>query len=186
MAPILSPAAKAEMDKLNREGDNIGSWGTGSARSHDIKFIYEAAEKCRAEGYRQYQNNNLRVAYVMFLRFAKFFDVIKSLPSLQPTSAAHKKCKVDLLNALTLMEQIKPKLLVKYGESPAAAATATAIAPRDEDVADLTKTLESASTSWFRLCANGMVVNAAIGRGWGSVLWSPTPGASPTKAKSCA
>ena len=142
MAPILSPAAKAEMDKLNREGDNIGSWGTGSARSHDIKFIYEAAEKCRAEGYRQYQNNNLRVAYVMFLRFAKFFDVIKSLPSLQPTSAAHKKCKVDLLNALTLMEEIKPKLLVKYGESPAAAATATAIAPRDEDVADLTKTLE--------------------------------------------
>ena len=56
---ILSPAAKADMDKLNREGDNIGSWGTGSARSHDIKFIYEAAEKCRAEGYRQYQNNNL-------------------------------------------------------------------------------------------------------------------------------
>ena len=107
----------------------------------------------------------------MFLRFAKFFDVIKSLPSLQPTSAAHKKCKVDLLNALTLMEEIKPKLLVKYGESPAAAATATAIAPRDEDVADLTKTLEERFNKLVPAAAPRPPAPASLPR-WDS---KPTP-----------
>ena len=135
-------SAKSQLDRLVREGENIGSWA--GKKIHKVEFLYEAAEKCRAEGYKQYQNQRLDISYVMFLRFAKFFDLIRTQPSLDSKSAAHKKCKLDLLAALSLMEELKAKLLVKYGESPAVAATAMAMtAPADEDVAELTQTLEA-------------------------------------------
>ena len=135
-------SAKSQLDRLVREGENIGSWA--GKKIHKVEFLYEAAEKCRAEGYKQYQNQRLDISYVMFLRFAKFFELIRTQPSLDPKSAAHKKCKLDLLAALSLMEELKAKLLVKYGESPAVAAAAMAMTtPADEDVADLTQTLEA-------------------------------------------
>ena len=135
-------SAKSQLDRLVREGENIGSWA--GKKIHKVEFLYEAAEKCRAEGYKQYQNQRLDISYVMFLRFAKFFELIRTQPSLDPKAAAHKKCKLDLLAALSLMEELKAKLLVKYGESPAVAAAAMAMTtPADEDVADLTQTLEA-------------------------------------------
>ena len=109
----MQPKAKAQLERLNREADNIGSWS--GTNIQNINFLYEAADQCRVEGYKQYQNTNLTAAYVLLLRFAKFFDLIKAQPGLQTASAAHKKCKRDLLNALTLMEEIKAKLIVQFG-----------------------------------------------------------------------
>ena len=105
--------SRRRLDLLNREGDNIGSWD--GEKYQKVAFLYEVAEKCRAEAYKHYKNNNLAGSYVMFLRFAKFFDLIKTHPDVQTTSAAHRKCKLDLLNALTPMEEIKAKLLLQYG-----------------------------------------------------------------------
>ena len=39
-------AAKAQMDRLHKEGNNIGSWE--GKKVHKVEFLYEAAEKCRA------------------------------------------------------------------------------------------------------------------------------------------
>ena len=103
-----SMAAKTQLEKLTREGENIGSWA--GKKIHKVEFLYEAAEKCRAEGYMQYQNQRLDIAYVMFLRFAKFYELIRSQPSLDPKSSAHNKCKRDLLQSLTLMEELKVRV----------------------------------------------------------------------------
>ena len=104
-------AAKSQLEKLTREGENIGSWAGKTI--HKVEFLYEAAEKCRAEGYKQYQNQRLDIAYVMFLRFAKFYDLIRTQPSLDPKSPAHNKCKRDLLQSLTLMEELKVRLRLR-------------------------------------------------------------------------
>ena len=101
-------AANSRLEKLTREGENIGSWA--GKKIHKVEFLYEAAEKCRAEGYKQYQNQRLDIAYVMFLRFAKFYELIKTQPSLDPKSPAHNKCKRDLLQSLALMEELKVRL----------------------------------------------------------------------------
>ena len=104
-------AANSRLEKLTREGENIGNWA--GKKIHKVEFLYEAAEKCRAEGYKQYQNQRLDIAYVMFLRFAKFYELIKTQPSLDPKSAAHNKCKRDLLQSLTLMEELKVRLRLR-------------------------------------------------------------------------
>jgi len=104
-------AARSQLEKLTREGENIGSWA--GKKIHKVEFLYEQAEKCCAEGYKQYQNQRLDIAYVMFLRFAKFYDLIRTQPSLDPKSPAHNKCKRDLLQSLTLMEELKVRLRVR-------------------------------------------------------------------------
>ena len=104
-------AANSRLEKLTREGENIGSWA--GKKIHKVEFLYEAAEKCRAEGYKQYQNQRLDIAYVMFLRFAKFYELIKTQPSLDPKSPAHNKCKRDLLQSLALMEKLKVRLRLR-------------------------------------------------------------------------
>ena len=104
-------AANSRLEKLTREGENIGSWA--GKKIHKVEFLYEAAEKCRAEGYKQYQNQRLDIAYVMFLRFAKFYELIKTQPSLDPKSPAHNKCKRDLLQSLALMEELKVRVRVR-------------------------------------------------------------------------
>merc|ERR1711865_998707 len=85
-ARMASMSAKSQLERLVREGENIGSWA--GKKIHKVEFLYEAAEKCRAEGYKQYQNQRLDISYVMFLRFAKFFELIRTQPSLDPKSAA--------------------------------------------------------------------------------------------------
>ena len=111
-------AANSRLEKLTREGENIGSWA--GKKIHKVEFLYEAAEKCRAEGYKQYQNQRLDIAYVMFLRFAKFYELIKTQPSLDPKSPAHNKCKRHLLQSLQLgrgAQALAPSLAFALGFS---------------------------------------------------------------------
>ena len=129
-------AAKAQMERLKQKGDDLGSWA--GKKVHRIEFLYEQADKLKAAAYAAYQESKLEEAYILFLRFGKFFELICDQPRLKKGSPAFKKCRMDLFNSMDVAEEVKEKLLLKFGAAPAVAkeATAPARAP-DNDVDDI-------------------------------------------------
>ena len=139
-----------EMERLIREGDNIGSWTNKGAGFYSPQVLLQKAEELRVLAFQKYQANtreSLKEAFVMMMRFAKFHDLIRSHKGVQKDSAAFQKLRRDLLTVVDALEELKPRLLKLLGEAPAAppppdAADEDPPKPRDELALDMAAQLE--------------------------------------------
>ena len=79
-----------EFEKLVKQGDDIGSW-SGKANFYSPDRYYEQAESLRVLAFQKYQAgslNNLKEAFVLMLRFAKFYEVVSTSKAVQKASPA--------------------------------------------------------------------------------------------------
>lgn len=103
-----------KMNQLLREGNNIGSWE--GKKMYSINILYDQAEKLKLAAYNKLDSGNLQESYVLFLRFFRFYDMICEHSELRKDSQNHIKFKGNVLTALTLMEEIKKKIISSFDE----------------------------------------------------------------------
>ena len=136
-----------EMERLVREGDNIGSW-TGKNGFYKPELLFQKAEELRVQAFQKYHKNTLeglKEAFVMMMRFAKFYELISQQKGVQKGSAPFQKLQRDLLTVVNVLEELKPRLLKLLNESVAEAPpdlNAEPPKPRDELAIDMAAQLE--------------------------------------------
>lgn len=75
------------MATLTARGSEIGSWGSKKPGFYSPVTIFDASEKLRAAGYEALNTGKHEEAYVLLLRFTRFYELIhvskpdKSSPS---------------------------------------------------------------------------------------------------------
>ena len=104
-----------EVQKLIAEGENIGSWQ--GKKIYKPELLYEQAEKLRLVGYEKRNAGTLKEAFVLLMRFSKFYDLICAQPNLNKKAPAHQKLKRDLVTAIGTLEELKAKLLDLFAEA---------------------------------------------------------------------
>ena len=132
------------MERLVREGDNIGSWN-GKSNFYAPAVLFQKAEELRVLAFQKYQagtKESLKEAFVMMLRFAKFHDMIKGTKGVDRNSPQYQKLRRDLLTVIGALEELKPRLVKLLGEVVDAPAAPEMAAPRDELANDMAAQLE--------------------------------------------
>ena len=135
------------MDRLVKEGDNVGTWEERCKSGfYSPEILFEQAEKLRVLAFEKYNIGTtpaLKEAFVMMLKFAKFHDLIAASKAVQKGAPAFKKLRRDLVSVITALEQLKPRLTKLLGEAePPPQQHAEPEAPRDELAVDIAAELE--------------------------------------------
>lgn len=139
----MSTTTTVRLQELTRRGDDIGSWGAKKPGFYQPIVLFDPAERVRIAGYEALNGGRLAEAYVMLLRFTKFYQIIlASKPD--KSSAKYKELQRKMLMCLDSLENIKARLLKQWGDFAGAAIVGQAVGePQDEHIADLTHALES-------------------------------------------
>lgn len=80
----------------------------------NLNIVYIEAEKLLEQGYKMYYTNQLVEAFVLFLRFTKFFYLIYNHKHLIINNKRHKQLNESFKKVIPILEKIKPYLIKKY------------------------------------------------------------------------
>jgi hypothetical protein len=106
------------MERLFREGENIGSWEQ-NAHMYTSDTLLAQAENIQVLAFRKLKEGTpraLQEAFVLFLRFAKFHDVIHKQKGVRRDSSGYKKLRRDLSIVIDALEELKPRVISSLGE----------------------------------------------------------------------
>ena len=80
----------------------------------NLNYVYIEAEKLLESGYKMYNTNQLVEAFVLFMRFTKFYDIVCRNNHLIISNKRHLNLKRNFTKIVPILEQIKPQLIEKY------------------------------------------------------------------------
>jgi len=100
------------MQQIIQEGNNIGNWETKEITN--LNPVYIEAEKYLEKGYKMYYTNQFVEAFVLFMRFTKFFDIVCEHSHLIINSQRHIQLNKSFIKIIPILEKIKPQLIEKY------------------------------------------------------------------------
>ena len=120
MAPALALAAharKERLDELKVHGNDILSWGQLPPK-HPLSAYYQQADKVRGKGYERLAAGLLPEAFVLLMRFTRFFDVICAHPSVRKGAPQFVALRRELEDAIVRLEEIHSALSGGGGDPP--------------------------------------------------------------------
>ena len=134
------------MEALTKQGDNIAGW-ENKRDFYKVDIFYEQAEKIRVQAFEKYHAGNvgsMKEAYVMMLRFTKFYELIGSHKAVNKSDKKFKQLQRDFITTLDAAEDLKKRLTKHFGESDPAPPPPSAEPepPRDELAVDMADLLE--------------------------------------------
>ena len=100
------------MQQILNEGNNIGDWELKEITN--LNYVYIEAEKLLESGYKMYNTNQLVEAFVLLMRFTKFYDIVCRNNHLIISNKRHLNLKRNFTKIVPILEQIKPQLIEKY------------------------------------------------------------------------
>ena len=80
-----------QLEKLNKLGRNIGTWGEKPGGFYKPEVLYGQAESCRSAGIAKNASGEKEAAYVLLLRCLTFWDVVHRDKKLNKASVAYKQ-----------------------------------------------------------------------------------------------
>ena len=117
------PPLATEMSRLLREGDDIGTWKE-TGNSHAPKTLYEQAGRLRTRALDKYNAGtiaSLKEAFVLMLRFTKFYEVVKACAAVDRKAEDFFKLQRDVMTYIGMLEELKPRLAKLLDETSLAA-----------------------------------------------------------------
>jgi len=100
------------MQQILNEGNNIGDWELKEITN--LNPVYIEAEKLLESGYKMYNTKQFVEAFVLFMRFTKFYDIVCRNKELIISNKRHLNLKRNFTKIIPILEQIKPQLIEKY------------------------------------------------------------------------
>eukprot|EP00312_Isochrysidales_sp_CCMP1244_P015218 CAMPEP_0202744380 /NCGR_PEP_ID=MMETSP1388-20130828/6540_1 /ASSEMBLY_ACC=CAM_ASM_000864 /TAXON_ID=37098 /ORGANISM="Isochrysis sp, Strain CCMP1244" /LENGTH=184 /DNA_ID=CAMNT_0049411469 /DNA_START=20 /DNA_END=571 /DNA_ORIENTATION=+ len=119
--------AKEKMAILVRKGGELGTWGQKKPGFYSLSILYDAAEKQRSAGYEALNGKKYPEAYVLLLRFTKFYDMVMASKPDKKTPE-FRALQRQMFTVVDALEDVKARLYREWGAADEAAAAAAAAA----------------------------------------------------------
>mmetsp|Transcript_26650 Transcript_26650/g.84675 ORF Transcript_26650/g.84675 Transcript_26650/m.84675 type:complete len:176 (+) Transcript_26650:51-578(+) len=124
---MVAKTAKEKMAILVRKGGELGTWGQKKPGFYSLSILYDAAEKQRSAGYEALNGRKYPEAYVLLLRFTKFYDMVMASKPDKKTPE-FRALQRQMFTVVDALEDVKARLYRDWGAADEAAAAAAAAA----------------------------------------------------------